>query len=85
MDSNENTETIEGKIAGCPDSYSFKVSPQRISNYKEGEGDLSTVETMHLQSTSTPAHTVLSVQQFLTKNGRTPMPHPLYSLSLASK
>ena len=28
---------------------------------------------------SAPAHTVLSVQQFLTKNGTTPMLHPPYS------
>ena len=27
---------------------------------------------------TSPAHTALSVQQFLTKNGVTPMPHPLY-------
>ena len=27
-----------------------------------------------------PAHTVLSVQQFLTKNSMTPLPHPPYSL-----
>ena len=26
-----------------------------------------------------PAHTMKSVQQFLTKNGMTPMPHILYS------
>ena len=32
--------------------------------------------------TSTPAHTTLSVQQFLTKNDMTPMPHPPYSPSL---
>ena len=32
---------------------------------------------------SAPAHTVLSVQQFLTKKGMTPMPHPPYSLNLA--
>ena len=31
---------------------------------------------------SAPAHTTLSVQQFLTKNDMTPMPHPPYSLSL---
>ena len=31
---------------------------------------------------SAPAHTMLSVQQFLTKNGTTPMPHPPYSLDL---
>ena len=29
--------------------------------------------------TSTPAYTMLSVQQFLTKNSRTPGPHPPYS------
>ena len=34
---------------------------------------------------SAPAHTVLSVQQFLTKNSMTPMPHPLYSPNLAQK
>ena len=33
--------------------------------------------------TSTPAHTTLSVQQFLTKNGMTPMPHPPYSPNVA--
>ena len=32
--------------------------------------------------TSTPAHTELSVQQFLTKNCMTPMPHPPYSPDL---
>ena len=31
---------------------------------------------------STPAHTTLSVQQFLTKNSMTPVPHPPYSSSL---
>ena len=30
-----------------------------------------------------PTHTVLSVQQFLTKNGMTPMPHSPYSPKLA--
>ena len=29
-----------------------------------------------------PAHNTLSVQQFLTKNGMTPMPHPPYSPDL---
>ena len=32
--------------------------------------------------TSAPAHTVLSVQQFLTKNGMTPVPQPPYSTDL---
>ena len=32
---------------------------------------------------STPAHTVLSVQQFLTKKGMIPMPHHPYSPNLA--
>ena len=32
---------------------------------------------------STPAHTRMSVQIFFTKNGMTPVPHPLYSSSLA--
>ena len=32
---------------------------------------------------SAPAHTALSVQQFLTKNGMTPVPYPAYSSSLA--
>ena len=32
---------------------------------------------------SIPTHTVLSVQQFLTKNGMTPMPHSPYSPKLA--
>ena len=32
---------------------------------------------------SAPAHTALNVQQFLTKNGMTPMPHPPYSPDLA--
>ena len=32
---------------------------------------------------STPVHTVLSVQQFLTKGGMTPTPHPPYSPNLA--
>ena len=31
---------------------------------------------------SAPAHTVLTVQQFLTKNGMTLMPHPPYSPNL---
>ena len=31
---------------------------------------------------STPAHTMLSVEQFLTKNGMTPIPHPPYSSDL---
>ena len=31
---------------------------------------------------STPAHTALSVQQFLTKNGIIPMPHPPCSADL---
>ncbi|PNF15068.1 hypothetical protein B7P43_G16541 [Cryptotermes secundus] len=30
-----------------------------------------------------PAHTALSVRQFLTKNGMTPVPHPPYSPDLA--
>jgi transposase len=30
-----------------------------------------------------PAHTALSVQRFLTKNGMTPLPHPPYSPDLA--
>ena len=34
---------------------------------------------------STPAHTRLSVHQFLTKNGRTPVPHPPYSPDLAPR
>ena len=33
--------------------------------------------------TSAPAHTALSVQQFLMKNAMTPMPHPPYSPNLA--
>ena len=32
--------------------------------------------------TSSPAHTALSVQQFLTKTGVTPVPHPPYSPNL---
>ena len=32
---------------------------------------------------NSPAHTMLSVQQFLTKNGMTPVPYPAYSSSLA--
>ena len=32
---------------------------------------------------STPAHTMLSVQQFLTKNSMAPMLHITYSLALA--
>ena len=32
---------------------------------------------------SIPAHTVLSVHQFLTKNDMILMPHPLYSCDLA--
>ena len=32
---------------------------------------------------STPVHTILSVQQFLTKIGMAPMPHPPYPPSLA--
>ena len=32
--------------------------------------------------TNASARTVLSVQQFLTKNGMTPVPHPLYSPDL---
>ena len=32
---------------------------------------------------SASAHTVLRVQQFLTKNGMTAMPHPPYSPDLA--
>ena len=35
-----------------------------------------------LQVHSAPAHTALSIQQFLTKNGKTPMPHPPYSTNL---
>ena len=31
---------------------------------------------------SAPAHTALSVQQFLTKNSMTPVPHPPYSPDL---
>ena len=31
---------------------------------------------------SAPAHTALSVQQFLTQNNMTPMPHPPYSPNL---
>ena len=31
---------------------------------------------------SAPAHMMLGVQQFLTKNGVTPMPHPPYSHDL---
>ena len=33
--------------------------------------------------TSISAHTALSVQQFLTQNGMTPVPHPPYSPNLA--
>ena len=33
---------------------------------------------------STPAHKALSVQQFLTKNSMTPLPHPPYSSNLTS-
>ena len=33
----------------------------------------------------TSIHTVPSVQQFLTKNGMTPMPHPPYSPNLRPK
>ena len=33
--------------------------------------------------TSAPAHTKLTVQQFLTKNGMTPVPHSPYSHDLA--
>ena len=32
---------------------------------------------------SAPAHTALRVQQFLTKHGMTPVPHPPYSPDLA--
>ena len=32
---------------------------------------------------SAPAHTTLSVQLFLTQNGMTPGPHPLYSSDLS--
>ena len=32
---------------------------------------------------SAPAHTALSIPQFLTKNGLTPMSHPPYSPNLA--
>ena len=32
---------------------------------------------------SEPTHTLLSVQEFLTKFGLTPMPHPPYSPNLA--
>ena len=35
--------------------------------------------------TSAPAHIALSVQQFLTKNGTTPLPHPPYSPDLTLK
>ena len=34
--------------------------------------------------TSTPAHTALNIQQFLTKNSMTPMPHSPYSPDLTS-
>ena len=33
--------------------------------------------------TGTPAHTTLSAQQFLTRNGTSPVPRPPYSLSLS--
>ena len=33
--------------------------------------------------TSAPSHTMLSVQQFLTKNSMNPVPHPPYSPDLA--
>ena len=34
---------------------------------------------------STPVHTTLSVQQFLTKNGMTSVPHPSYSPDLTPR
>ena len=34
---------------------------------------------------NTPAHTVLSVQQFMTKNRMTLVPHPPYSSDLAPR
>ena len=32
---------------------------------------------------SAPAHTTLSIQQFLTEKGMTPVPHPPYSCDLS--